>query len=99
MEVKNAIIESTHLGKEDHGIPTCYLNLRYEGSGQSFGGYNLTTKFIMKCIETLGVTNWEALPGTMLRVRADMSKIEAIGHIMDDKWFCPKTDLYSEGEV
>ncbi len=41
METRNARIRSTHLGEEDHGIFTCYLNLDYDGAGQSFGGYSL----------------------------------------------------------
>lgn len=41
IEIKNAVIESTMLGDEDHGIFSCYLNLNYGGSGQSFGGYAL----------------------------------------------------------
>ena len=39
--IKNAVIESTMLGVEDHGIMTCFLNLNYGGSGQGFGGYGL----------------------------------------------------------
>lgn len=39
--IKNARIKSTHLGREDHGIMTCYLHLEYEGAGQGFGGYAL----------------------------------------------------------
>ena len=38
-EIKNATITSTHLGYEDHGIFTAYINLDYGGGGQSFGGY------------------------------------------------------------
>ena len=42
MEIKNAKIESTMLGIEDHGIMTCYLYLDYGDSGhQGFGGYGL----------------------------------------------------------
>lgn len=41
METRNAIIESTRLGPEDHGIFSAYLTLNYGGSGQSFGGYAL----------------------------------------------------------
>ena len=40
-ERKNAVIESTMLGVEDHGILSCWLNLKYDGSGQGFGGYSL----------------------------------------------------------
>ena len=39
--IENARIKSTRLGKEDHGIFTCYIHLEYNGSGQSFGGYGL----------------------------------------------------------
>lgn len=41
METRNAVIESTKLGPEDHGIFTAYLTLNYGGSGQGFGGYAL----------------------------------------------------------
>ncbi len=41
METKNARIESTHLGMEDHGFFTFYLMLDYGGSGQGAGGYCL----------------------------------------------------------
>lgn len=40
-ETKNAIIESSTLGPESHGIFSAYLHLNYGGSGQSFGGYAL----------------------------------------------------------
>lgn len=40
-ERENAIIESTMLGTEDHGIFTCWLSLKFEGCGQGFGGYGL----------------------------------------------------------
>lgn len=41
MTERNAKIRSTTLGYEDHGILTCWLNLDYGNSGQSFGGYAL----------------------------------------------------------
>lgn len=40
-EIKNAKIESTMLGNEDHGIMSFYLYLDYGGAGQGFGGYCL----------------------------------------------------------
>ncbi len=40
-EMKNAVIRSTTLGVEDHGILTFFLHLDYDGSGQGFGGYGL----------------------------------------------------------
>lgn len=38
-ETRNAQIESTFLGFEDHGIMTLFVRLRYDGGGQGFGGY------------------------------------------------------------
>ena len=43
METKNAVIQSTQLGKEDHGIMSFMLTLDYGGSGQGAGGYALDT--------------------------------------------------------
>ena len=40
-EEKNAVIKSTSLGYEDHGIMTFFLHLDYGGGGQGFGGYGL----------------------------------------------------------
>lgn len=40
-EIRNAKIEETMLGYEDHGIMTCFLTLDYDGSVQGFGGYGL----------------------------------------------------------
>lgn len=37
----NAIIESTMLGYEDHGIMTCFIHLKQKYSWQGFGGYGL----------------------------------------------------------
>ena len=39
--IKNARIESTTLGFEDHGIFTYWVMLDFGGSGQGFGGYGL----------------------------------------------------------
>lgn len=41
MKTKNAKIEKTMLGIEDHGVMTCMLYLDYNGSGQGFGGWCL----------------------------------------------------------
>lgn len=38
-EIQNAVIKSTMLGTEDHGIFTAYITLDYGGAGQAFGGY------------------------------------------------------------
>lgn len=40
-EIRNARIETTTLGFEDHGIFTFWLMLDYGGAGQGYGGYGL----------------------------------------------------------
>jgi hypothetical protein len=98
MSIRNAIVESTHLGKEDHGIVTCQLHLSYGSSNQSFGGHSLMYEkygiaYINAILETLNVNKWENLPGTHLRVKSTSQKIVAIGHIINDTWFNPEEDL------
>ena len=106
--IKNAVIKGTMLGIEDHGIMTCFLNLDYGGSGQSFGGYSLDgfnesedkrvgtawgMEFIRRVLEVLDVDSWEKIKGTHCRVKADHGKVYRIGHIIKDQWFDPKQDL------
>lgn len=71
---ENAIIESTMLGIEGHGIMTCFLNLNYGCSAQGFGGYSLGgakgVEFLRKILETLEVETWEELKGVHCRVKA-----------------------------
>ena len=108
MEIKNAVIERTILGIEDHGIMTCYLHLKYDGPGQGFGGYILDTlnetinerigtawgmEFVRRVLKTIEVDSWEKLTGKYCRVEADRNKIYRIGHIIKDKWFNPEIDL------
>lgn len=47
-------------------------------------------KFIMAILDTLEVERWEKLPGTVCRVRAEHSKVHAIGHFLKDRWFYPE---------
>jgi hypothetical protein len=87
---ENGKIESTHLGPEDHGIPTWWLMLTFRGSGQGFGGYDLRvygTGILMKILSVVGVEKWENLPNRHLRVRRNNEGlIVAIGHIVEDRW-------------
>ena len=94
IETQNAKIIGTHLGTEDHGIFTCYLNLDYGGSCQSAGGYGLDTYFkraerrlgtaagldlLMRILNTLGAEKWEALTGMHIRVKKNEHGIYEIG--------------------
>ena len=107
-EIKNAKIEGTMLGYEDHGIMTCFIYLDYGGSGQGFGGYGLDDcnkvgekrkatayglAFIKGILDTLEVNSWEGLKGTHCRVDANYGKVYGIGHLLKDKWFYPEQDL------
>ena len=101
IEIKNAKINSTSLGYEDHGIFTFYLNLEYDGSGQSAGGYALDKyikekdtrigtalgmQLIIEILKVLDVDTWENIRGKYIRVKSDWNKVYAIGNLLKDKW-------------
>ena len=94
IEEKNALIKSTSLGYEDHGMFTGYLHLEYDGGGQGFGGYVLSgaylDAFLQRTLKVAGVEKWEDLSGRCIRVRAEHVKVHEIGHFLKDEWFCPK---------
>lgn len=95
MEIRNARIESTMLGIEDHGIPTCVLKLDYGGLLQNFGGYDLRhygVTMITGILNAVGAPSWEDLIGEHVRVKCDQGKVYAIGHIIEDKWYQPEKE-------
>ncbi len=115
IEIKNAVIESASISFEDRGFLDCSITLDYGGSGQGFGGYTLylpkswkhhklespAGHFIFRVMEVAGVQRWDQLVGRTLRVRAEHSKVHAIGHIVKNDWFCPADDfaeLYKEAK-
>lgn len=80
--IKNAKIQSTMLGREDHGIMTFMIYVNADDSFCGIGGYCLdnfdsTTKtrvfraesmeVISKILEVVGVDKWEDLPGKYIR--------------------------------
>ena len=92
-EIKNAKIIHTHLGYEDHGIPTCQIVLDYGGTQQGFGGYDLRRygfEMVQKILDTVGVDRWEKLVGQHCRAQSTHTKIEAIGHLLEDRWYNPE---------
>jgi hypothetical protein len=107
--VVNAIIESAEITADDHGLLSSWVMLDYGGSGQGFGGYALylpksfthhelkshAGHWIWRVMEIAGVSKWSHLKGKTVRVRQDRSfgRIEAIGHIIKDDWFCPAEDF------
>lgn len=104
----NAIIKSTMLGYEDHGILTLWLMLEQDGGCQGFGGYRIDSYnkdkkeicdsshcgfWIRRVLETVGVGKYEDLPGKYVRVDGDFTSIKGIGNIIKDIWFYPKKEI------
>ena len=90
--VHNATVKSTFLGIEDHGIFTFSIMLDFGSSVQGFGGPTLTAswggEYLAEVLEAVGVRSWERLPGTNVRARRNSNGIlDAIGHIVEDRWF------------
>lgn len=85
--IKNAKIESTMLGREDHGIMTFMLYINFNsGDSCGVGGYVLdeydpvhntrifkakSMEVISKILDVVGVNSWEELPGKYIRFEDD----------------------------
>lgn len=106
IEEKNAVIEKVRFDTE-RGL-TMHVMLNYGGSGQGFGGYllyapegwaahnnpgNFCGHFIWRVLEIAGVDDLAQLPGKTIRVRSEHSKVHAIGHIVENKWFNPQEEF------
>lgn len=82
MKIKNAIIRSTMLGRENHGIMTFMIFIKADSFNCGVGGYCLdefnsatqtrvfraeSMEAISKVLEVAGVDKWEDLPGKYIR--------------------------------
>ena len=107
-EIVNAQIRSAQITNADHGCLTIWIHLDYGGSGQGFGGYNLYSPsmwesievaknyaghWIWRVMEIAGVSDWDDLKGKTVRVEIRDGLVYKIGHILKDKWFCPKEEF------
>lgn len=86
------------LGFEGHGLLTCFLHLDLGGSNIGFGGYCIdgeyASKWIKEILNIAGVEKWEDLEGKYIRVEKESGwngKLVRIGHLLEDKWFNPKS--------
>ncbi len=102
-KVENAIIERVSINTEERYL-TMALTLKYGGGKyQGFGSYilylpedwehhNIKTiagDFIYNCLKIADVTDLSKMVGKSIRVKCNDVKIIAIGHIIEDFWFCP----------
>ena len=102
LEIKNAVIESTHLGKDDNDCFSFNFGLNYGGTGQGTGyicldhynkkkevrvGWEFGIDFIKGILDVVGVRTWEELKGKHIRVKSNNYKVAAIGNFLKDEWF------------
>lgn len=103
--IYNAVIESASIRIERGFMLDSWLHVRYEKGNQGFGGFvlahtkktaeggNFAGLWLTRCMEIAGVDDWGRMKGRTIRIRKDgtgwNSGIEAIGHIVEDKWFNP----------
>lgn len=84
MEIKNAQITGTMLGREDHGIFTFMIYVKFDGCSCGVGGYALdyyneefgervysakSLEAVSKLLDVVGVDKWEDLKGKYIRVK------------------------------
>jgi len=97
MQSENAKIASVRLCKQ-RGMLTLWMDLKYDGSGQGYGGYRLdgwdkTGNVLNDLLDTFKVQNFRDLEGEYCRVKREdgefhlSGKVKAIGHPVKDRWF------------
>lgn len=103
-KIENAKIINADLSMEDHGILTLYITLEGNGWGVCYGGYCIgkgylgSSKFegydkgieyIMRIMDTVGVSKFEDLKGKHVRVATKGwgSCVKIIGNLIKEQWF------------
>lgn len=114
-KIENARITSVDLSMEDHGCLTFDMGLDGGGWGCVYGGYCLGhgylgakefdgcaegLEYIMRIMDTVGVSNLSNLNDKYIRVATKGwgSPIRIIGNIIKDKWFDPDEFFKSKKE-
>jgi len=105
-EVENGKVDKVSLSIADHGLLSGWVYVSFHGSSCGFGGYHLgrigefsegksyCSHFITRTLEIVGAKEWGELNGMPLRCLHEGigGSILAIGHFIEDKWFCPKVE-------
>ena len=107
-KVLNAVVTKTTLGIEDHGCLSSFIYVdRQGGCSQGFGGWALhlppsfthhelksvAGHFICRVLDVCGVESWDKVAGKAVRICEKGGRLVAIGHIINDDWFIPKSDF------
>ena len=93
--ITNARITGTNFGIQEDGSMVFYLTLEAGGKVYHVGGIaldsfdELTGTRVSFVLEVAGVSRWEDLPGTFLRVEESAwgTMVFRIGNILEDRWF------------
>jgi hypothetical protein len=90
-EVSYATIKKVKLYRT-RGIPTFTVFVQGDSWMQCFGGYDLRwwgVYPLFRIMDVVGVDEWGDLKGERVRVEYSHMKVHRIGHIVEDRWFCP----------
>ena len=114
MEIRNAKITSTKLGREDHGIMTFMIFIEFSGCGCGVGGYALDMwdreapnkrvfsakglEAISEILDVVGVDNWEDLKGQYIRIK-DNGWGSTVDEIGKMSWSSPSDALKFENQI
>jgi hypothetical protein len=99
-EIQNAIIQSVEITNKDHDMLLVWINLKFKDYNQGFGGYELYSPrfkivhnkagyFMYRLLQLADVHEWNQLKGKPIRVKSEGQQIIALGHIVNDDWYCP----------
>jgi|SRR6266511_2038096 len=101
--IANARIVDTFLGIEGHGILIGSMVLNDGQGDRMFGQYVLpgprAAFFVRRVLETLGLSSWEALLGTLVRAEYEADRVIAVGHILERSWFVPGEEFAGVGDA
>lgn len=113
-KIENAQITSADLSMEDHGCLTLSMSIDGSGWGCCYGGYCLGKgylgakefegsakglEYIMRIMDTVGVSKFQDLKGKYVRVATKGwgSPVKIIGNVIKDQWFDPEEFFASAG--